>query len=59
MLIDNFRIISQVEWRKQDIQIKMFSKPKCENGKLNIHESRGQTMPVRRLDQRARCKQLM
>ena len=50
MLIDNFRIISQVEWRKQDIQIKMFSKPKCENGKLNIHESRGQTMPVSRLD---------
>jgi hypothetical protein len=42
-LIDNFRIISQVEWRKQDSQIKMFSKPKCENGKLNIHESRGQT----------------
>ena len=33
MLIDNFRIISQVEWRKQDSQIKMFSKPKCENGK--------------------------
>ena len=33
MLIDNFRIMSQVEWRKQDSQIKMFSKPKCENGK--------------------------
>jgi hypothetical protein len=40
MLIDNFRIISQVEWRKQDSQfkiknfkIKIFSKPKCENGK--------------------------
>ena len=49
MLIDNFRTISQVEWRKQDSQIKMFSKPNCEMAK-NIHESRGQTMPVRRLD---------
>ena len=53
MLIDNFGIISQVEWRKQDsqfkIKIKIFLKPKCEMAK-NIHESRGQTMPVRRLD---------
>ena len=50
MLIDNFRTILQVEWRKQDSQIKMFSKPNCENGKeysritrpndarLNYHE---------------------
>jgi hypothetical protein len=37
MLIDNFGIILQVEWRKQDsqfkIKIKIFLKPKCENGK--------------------------
>jgi hypothetical protein len=35
MLIDNFGIIAQVEWRKQDsrfkIKIKIFLKPKCEN----------------------------
>jgi hypothetical protein len=37
MLIDNFGIISQVEWGKQDsqfkIKIKIFLKPKRENGK--------------------------
>jgi hypothetical protein len=46
--IDNFGIISQVEWRKQD-KIKIFLKPKCENGK-EILKTWGQTTPVRRLD---------
>ena len=43
MLIDNFGIISQVEWH---MKIKIFSKPKCEN----YGKKRGQTTPVRRLD---------
>jgi hypothetical protein len=54
MLIDNFRIISQVEWRKQDSQLKILKSRyfRSQNVKMakNIHESRGQTMPVRRLD---------
>ena len=56
MLIDNFRIISQVEWRKQDSQFKIKNLKsryfRSQNVKMakNIHETRGQTMPVRRLD---------
>jgi hypothetical protein len=54
MLIDNLGIISQVESWKQDsrqfkIKIKIFLKPKCENGK-EYSRTRGQTMPFRRLD---------
>jgi hypothetical protein len=44
MLIDrysNFEVISQVDWWKQD-KIKIFFKPKCENGKeyYNKHEAK-------------------
>ena len=46
MLIDNFRIISQVEWRKQDSQLKILKSRyfRGQNVKMakNIHESRGQ-----------------
>jgi hypothetical protein len=53
MLIDNFGIISQVEYGENNTansrlkSLKIFLNPKRENGK---EYSRGQTIPVRRLD---------
>ena len=49
MLIDNFGIISQVEWRKQD-KIKIFLKQNTAKMRKWERITRGQTMPVRRLD---------
>ena len=58
MLIDNFGIISQVEWHVKTRQNQdMFEAKMLKYQRIN-GITRGQTMPVRRL-MRARCKQLM